>query len=925
MNKLRTFTFLPLVISISLAMAGCSEKKISPQSALNEAQAAVTRGDFAAATIHLKNALAGKPDDAQSRFSLGKVYLAMGEFGLAEADLRRALELGIAQETVLPLLLESMVLQAQHQRVIDEVAKAKNLSAPLEAIALSYTGRSWFGLKKFDQAKADFAKSLKLAPENAAASIGEVTTMLISAPPDFAAAKKATAVVLAKHPSSHDAWAMSGFLSRLEGKNSDAKIALEKALQLKPYDIEQHAALAKTLIDLSDFPAATAQIQNLFKLSPKNFIVTYLYGLMAFRQGNLQLSREHLQRVVVAAPSYEPALELASEVAMSTGEFAMAEKLAASIVDQNPRNPSGHRLLASTYLAQNQPERAIAVLQPLLQQKVSSPQILATVGEALIRTGSAAKGIEFLDAAAAMSGGSAGLTTISATARIAEGDMESGLAQLERASANSRNPQTDLAIAQAFASAKRFDKATLLADRFVKAQPKEASGPHALGMIALAQDKIEDAEKQFAQALAINASYLPTLDGWAQIDLRRGRADAAKARYTTALALEPKNVSILLSLAALNVQTSGPETETLRLFNQAREVDPSSPRAVIVQSQYLLSTSQAEAAIALLEPMVANHANDLSANEALANAYQAGGVPIKAIQVLEKQLLTNSLSASLNYRIGSLRLGLRDFAGATKNFERAAQLQPNAIEPKVALAGTLLNSGKRVEAMAAARAIQAANPKSPIGYMLVGDFFANDNNAAEAQAQYKQAYSLAKNTSTASKLYSNLIFSNNKEEAAQFLRAHWQASPTDLSFMLQASELLLNRKEWKEAVAVVNQVLKVSKGNTAALNNAAVAMHQLKEVRAVELAQRAYELEPNNFAIQDTLGFILLEQGKVAEALPLLKSAAAKATRNPEVRLHYAQALAKKGDTAAAKQEATAALQNSPPPDVKTAAEALLK
>jgi putative PEP-CTERM system TPR-repeat lipoprotein len=924
MKKTLKLTLLPLVLAVSFALSACGEKKSSPLVALKEAEASVAKGDFASATIHLKNALAGNPDDGQSRFTLGRVYLAMAEFGLAEADLRRALELGVDQTSVLPLLLESLVLQGQYQKVIDAVAKAKPTGVPLQAVALAYTGRSWFGLKKFDQAKADFAQSLKLVPDNAAAAIGEITTTLVNVT-DISAAKKATAAVLVKHPSSQEAWAMSGFLARLEGKNADAKLALEKAVQLKPYDVEQRAALIKTLVDLSDFSGASLQIQELVKLTPKNFIVSYLYGLAAFRQGNLQVARESLQRVVSAAPDYEPGLELASEVAMLTGEFAMAEKYASSVIEKNPRNPSGHRLLASTYLAQNQPERAIAVLQPLLQQKISSPQILATVGEALIRTGSAAKGIEFLDAAASMAGGSAGLTAISATARIAEGDQVTGLAQLEKAAASSRNPQTDLAIAQAFASVKSFDKATSLANRYVQAQPKEASGPHALGMISLAQDKIEDAEKQFTQALAINSNYLPTLDAWAQIDLKRGSVDAAKTRYTAALAKEPKNVSILLSLAALNVQTSGPEAETLKLFNQAREADPSSPRSAIVQSQYLIRTSQAEAAVALLEPVVANNANDFAANEALANAYQASGAPGKAIQVLEKQLLSNSLSAALNYRIGSLRLGMQDFAGATKNFERAAQLQPNAIEPKVALAGTLLNSGKRAEAMTAAKAIQAANPKNPVGYMLVGDFFANENNAAEAQAQYKQAYNLAKNTSTATKLYSNLILSNNKEEAAQFLRAHWQANPTDLGFMLQASELLLTRKDWKETVAVVNQVLKVSKGNTAALNNAAVAMHQLKEVRAVELAQRAYELEPNNFAIQDTLGLILLEQGKVQEALPLLKSAATKATRNAEVRLHYAQALAKKGDNAAAKQEAAAALQNNPTPDIKAAAEALLK
>jgi cellulose synthase operon protein C len=920
-----TKRFQPTLISIIVAslfvVAGC-EQKASPKTALDAAQAAVAKGDFPAASIHLKNVLAAKPEDAASRITLGQVYLGMGEFGLAEADLRKGIELGGDKKLAVPLLLESLLMQNEFQKVVEAGAKFKDVDTATQAQLLAYSGRANFQLKQIDKAKDEFTGSLKLAPNNPSARIGLIAVSLVTEK-DLTPAKAEIAKILTETPTSQEAWAMSGFLSRFEGKNADAKIALTKAVELKRFDFEQRAALIRCLVDLREFPEANDQIQILSQIAPKNVISGYLAGLVAYRQGNYRLAREYLQRVTAAVPDYRPALEIAAETAIQNREFATAEQYAKALVEKNQQDSNGYRLLASVYLAQNFPEKALSVLQPLLQNKASSPLILATVGEALMKTGDTKKGLEFLDAAAGGQGNA--LSVIAATARISIGDDTSGLQQLEQAAAKNKAPQIDLSIAQAFLSAKKYDRATELIARYIQAQPKDPTGRHALAAIALAQGNEAEAVTRLGESLSLNPGYLPSLEMYAMFDAKAGKLDAAIKRYSDVLAKDPKNVSILLALAGLSARAPGAEATTLEYYKQARDADPGSPQPTISQAQYFMQTGQVEKAVGILEQIAPNFASSSDTSDALASAYEASGAVGKAVQLLEKQLESNSLSSSLNYRIGALRMKLQDKSGAATNFQRAAQLQPNALEPQAALASLSFANGKRAEAIAAAQAMKVSAPKSPFGAVLLGDFLAADGKKSEALAQYKEAYSLQKNAVTAGKIYQSLQANGNATDASQFLRAHWQAFPTDIAFMLDASEWLVEKKEWKETVAVVNQVLKVNKDNTQALNNAAIAMHQLKEPRAVELAQRAYQLEPNNFAVQDTYGNILLEQGKLEQALPLLKSAMTKAPRNAEVRLHYGQALAKKGDLAAAKEEAKQALQNAPSPEVKAAAEALLK
>ena len=73
------------------------------------ARALMAKKDYNAAQLQIKTLLQAKPDSAEGRFLLGQVMLESGDAAGAEAELRRALELGQSEVTVLPLLSGAMV------------------------------------------------------------------------------------------------------------------------------------------------------------------------------------------------------------------------------------------------------------------------------------------------------------------------------------------------------------------------------------------------------------------------------------------------------------------------------------------------------------------------------------------------------------------------------------------------------------------------------------------------------------------------------------------------------------------------------------------------------------------------------------------------------------------------------------------------
>ena len=89
-------------------------------------------------------------------------------------------------------------------------------------------------------------------------------------------------------------------------------------------------------------------------------------------------------------------------------------------------------------------------------------------------------------------------------------------------------------------------------------------------------------------------------------------------------------------------------------------------------------------------------------------------------------------------------------------------------------------------------------------------------------------------------------------------------------------------------MAIYEDVIAAADENVIALNNLAWAYFEMGDDRAESLARRAYELRPDVSSIADTLGWILVKKGNLAEGLPLVEEAAAKAPDSAAIRYHLA-------------------------------------
>jgi hypothetical protein len=88
------------------------------------------------------------------------------------------------------------------------------------------------------------------------------------------------------------------------------------------------------------------------------------------------------------------------------------------------------------------------------------------------------------------------------------------------------------------------------------------------------------------------------------------------------------------------------------------------------------------------------------------------------------------------------------------------------------------------------------------------------------------------------------------------------------------------------------------------LNNLAWLKYEEGDAGAVALAKRAHDAAPHDPRITDTYGWLLVEAGKVKEGLALLGPIAT-GNADEQFRMHYAQALARAGRKAEARDVGT--------------------
>jgi len=99
-----------------------------------------------------------------------------------------------------------------------------------------------------------------------------------------------------------------------------------------------------------------------------------------------------------------------------------------------------------------------------------------------------------------------------------------------------------------------------------------------------------------------------------------------------------------------------------------------------------------------------------------------------------------------------------------------------------------------------------------------------------------------------------------------------------------------------KAIEVFEKVYKQQPENIVVLNNLAWLYSLINDSRAITFAEKAYKAKADDSGIQDTYGWILVQQGEIEKGRRLLELALKGLPDAADVRYHYAVAVYKSGE-----------------------------
>jgi putative PEP-CTERM system TPR-repeat lipoprotein len=248
-------------------------------------------------------------------------------------------------------------------------------------------------------------------------------------------------------------------------------------------------------------------------------------------------------------------------------------------------------------------------------------------------------------------------------------------------------------------------------------------------------------------------------------------------------------------------------------------------------------------------------------------------------------------------------------------------LSPDNLEVAREIIIVQLAAGRVDDAIKEARDVQSRRPKQAIGFAMEGEVLASQKKFVEAAKLYAEAAKRQALPQLAVREH-QLLTAAGQAANADAVAARWlKQHPKDAVVRLYLADLEIRNKNFRQASRQYREVLALQPENALALNNLAWSLYELKDPAAEDHAAKAYDLAPGNPAIQDTYGWILLNQGDTQRGVEILGKAAGAAPNALEIRMHYAKALLKSGDKAAARKEleAVASAKNESPLKVEAA------
>lgn len=908
-------------LSLVLAAALCGSAWAADPLAVRYYEDAVSRfnaGDSKGALIQLKNALQRDPGQLSAKILLGRTHLALGDPRLAEEELLQAQKLGADPLLVmLPLAQARNALGRYDQNIQDIIpiqfprTQQPDLWTEL-GLARLYKGDP-------DGARIAFEEALKIDPAHAGGRLGLARIPLEAK--DFTTAGRLATELAASNPQFADAWYVKGAAAHAQGRFDEAAEAYGRAYELDPQHLQGAIGEATAVLEAGKPATAVALLKPLRAKYPANVTIAYLQSEAYKALGRSDEAAAARAAASAIISSYAPTdvahrprdLLLFGTIAFEAGQFETAFKFLDPYVETNGADILGRKMLGRTLLGLGKPADALRVLVRLSAAKQADAETLALLGDANIQLGDYAAAERYYRDALQNHNGGAALVRRLGMTQFHSGRRDQALETMQALVENTRGAaSTDsaLLLGLLYYSENRFAEAGGVADRLVKADPKNHTARNLQGLVAIAQGDARTGRQILESILGEQPDFRPARYNLIKLDIAEGRHTAAESALQSLLARDPKDVRALLE-AARFAQAKGDHRVAIAHLEKLREIEPKNILANVELINAYLATGQTPQALTRAAELDRLVPNEFLVKDALARVHIAAGENADAAIALKDVARLAGDDAQRLVYTGRMQSMVGVAEEAAWSFTKALAAQPDNVVARNELATALLRQRKLDEAAVEIDAVLERDPRNPRALALLADLRMRQGRTDDAITVYRRAQAAADTPQVTVSLHRALMTAGREPEALQVLRDWHEAHPDVPLVMSLLADHLQFRGDRDGALALRERLVEIRPQDAAAWTNLAASLSDIDSERALKAAMKAHELAPNDPSVLNTLGWTYTQIGELDKGLAHLREALARDAGNPTIRYHLAVALQEYGNLPGARRELEQALRLS--------------
>ncbi len=673
-------------------------------------------------------------------------------------------------------------------------------------------------------------------------------------------------------------------------------------------------AEADKYFQAGDYDKAKVSYLNVIQLDPQNALAFERVGEMwlddwapirasAFLAKGSELNPNNVQNRVRLARSY-----------VATGRLDDAQKEALKVLGQSPDNADALIVLSEGARS----KEGIVAAEEQLQKfpKKTDVSFYLASANLLFNTGDMAGAGNALRQALAVDPKSSQAHMAMGNLYLIHGDKKQAGEELKKAAELAPIRSLERLKYVAFTSATGDTGETRrIATEMTRQAPDYLPGWTLLAELALKDKKYDEALSLLENVFSRDPEY---------IDGRRLESDVLLAKGETKKAVEvlerldqayPDAPLIKYQLACAYLKNNSPNQAKVAL-DQAISINPNYDEAILRLAEINLRSGHGETVI---EPITLRKRPDLrSAAFLLAAAYGSLDRFDDAEAVVRDQVRLAPQDPQPHTALGLILRQAKRNDEARQAFEKAAEFAPDnlwLVDQLVEL--DLLDKHFDSARQRIHRQFQKT-PDLPAVHCLEGKILIAEGKWDLAAAEFKETLQLDPSFSSAYDLLVQTYVATNKlPQALDQLQAQLAKEPNNASALLTLALLYERMENFPKARDAYEKVLSINPSFVPALNNLAyLDAERLNDLdKAYELARRARDLQGDDPAIADTLGWVLSKRGDYQQALTILQESAEKLPDNPEIQFHLGMTAYMMGQTDVAKvalKKAASAANNFP-------------